>query len=85
MENEHILEAGVFENQIRPDLSIIEALLVLKPGQLSETALKDQLIEQLSDKLAPYKHPKSYHIVSNLPRNKTGKLIRKQLRDYLEI
>jgi len=85
LENEHILEAGVFENQIRPDLSIIEALLVLKPNQLSETAFKDQLVEQLSHKLALYKHPKAYHIVSNLPRNKTGKLIRKQLQDYREI
>ncbi len=84
LENSHVLEAGVFENQIRPDLSIIEAVLVLKPSQLTENEVIEQLTAQLQKKLAPYKHPKRYHVVASLPRNKTGKVMRQQLHNYIE-
>lgn len=79
--HKEISEAAVFENQIRDDLSIITALLVLKDETLSKTRVLDDLKTSLQDTLAPYKHPKSFHFIKKLPRNLAGKIIRKELNN----
>jgi len=41
----------------------------------------DEVIGQLSDKLAPFKHPRRVHFVEQLPRNTMGKVQKKSLRE----
>ena len=44
----------------------------------------DALIKHAKAKLAGYKVPKSVHVVEELPRNQSGKLLKRVLRDQLE-
>ena len=81
---EQIEDAAVFARQIRPDLNIISALLVMKtPPENREMQFK--LIKQhMAENLAPFKQPKDYELVDELPRNKAGKLIRSQLPELFQ-
>jgi long-chain acyl-CoA synthetase len=41
-------------------------------------------VEQTArERLAPYKRPRSVRVVSSVPRDETGKLLRRVLRDEL--
>ncbi|RJR49166.1 MAG: long-chain-fatty-acid--CoA ligase [Desulfobacteraceae bacterium] len=56
----------------------VKAIVVLKAGaQVSE----DQLIELCRQKLAAYKKPRSVEFVGDLPRNPTGKVLKRVLRE----
>ncbi len=62
-----------------PDLSLGEALLaflVVKDATLQN----DAIIEHCRGILAGYKIPRRYEIVTNLPRNPSGKVLKNQLR-----
>lgn len=82
-----ISEATVLEQRINPGLSIIRAFLILKSQsstQLNANSFKPSEIiaslqQHLCSNLATYKHPKSFEIVKEYPRNKTGKILRKKL------
>jgi acyl-CoA synthetase (AMP-forming)/AMP-acid ligase II len=52
--------------------------VVLRP-QCEATA--EEIIEYCRQNLAPYKKPKSVEFVSDLPRNPTGKVMKKLLRE----
>jgi acyl-CoA synthetase (AMP-forming)/AMP-acid ligase II len=55
----------------------VHAVVVLKPGMsLTET----ELIDFCKANLASYKKPKSVEFVKDLPRNPTGKVLKKELR-----
>ena len=63
-----------------PDEKFGEALLafvVLKPGAEFSN---DSLIEFCRDKIAGYKIPRQLEIISELPRNATGKVLKTELR-----
>ena len=51
----------------------IEAYLVLR-----EAAVLEEVQEQLATRLAAYKRPRAWHVVAQLPRTATGKLVRDQ-------
>ena len=53
-------------------------LLVPKPGTSVDVV---ELYQYLDTRLAPYKRPSQIHCVDNLPRNPSGKLLRRALRD----
>ncbi len=55
----------------------VKAVVGLKPGT-STTA--DELIEWCRERLAHYKCPKSVDLVEALPRNPTGKILKRDLR-----
>lgn len=55
--------------------------IVLKDGQ---TLSKQQLVEFLSDKLAPYKIPKHIEFVQSLAKNHSGKISKKRVREQWE-
>ena len=63
-----------------PDDKFGEALLafvVLKPG----TSLKvDELIDFCRDRIAGYKIPRQLEIIDEMPRNPSGKILKKELR-----
>ncbi|MEV7603101.1 fatty acyl-CoA synthetase [Kitasatospora sp. NPDC089797] len=67
-----------------PDEKWIEAVtafVVLRPGTAAPTAA--ELTAHVRSRLAPYKVPKSVHFVDALPRNQSGKLLKRELRARL--
>jgi len=72
-----ILEAAVFG---LPDALWVEkvtAAVVLRPGRI---ACAEDIIGRARAQLAAYKCPKTIIFAENLPKNATGKILRKDLR-----
>ena len=57
----------------------IKAIVVADPPGEAVTA--DELLQHCAKSLAPYKTPKDIEIVSDIPRNAAGKVLRRQLRN----
>ncbi len=55
----------------------IKAMVVLKPGATLDEA---QIIEYAHTRIAGYKTPKSVDFIDELPRNPSGKILRRELR-----
>lgn len=55
----------------------IKALVVLKPG---ETATEEEIIEYCKANAADYKKPRSVDFVDDLPRNPSGKILKRIIR-----
>jgi len=56
----------------------VKAVIVLKPGM---AATEDEIIAYSRTKIAGYKVPKSIDFTDVLPRNPTGKLLKRELRE----
>jgi 2-aminobenzoate-CoA ligase len=75
-----VAECGVVG---RPDDErgmIVVAYVVLKPGEVADTAQAKTLQDHVKHTLAPYKYPRDVVFVAQLPRPETGKLQRFALR-----
>jgi fatty-acyl-CoA synthase len=46
-----------------------------------EPATEDELLAHVRERLAPFKLPKSVHFVDDLPKNPSGKLLKRELRE----
>ena len=55
----------------------VKACIVLKPGETADVA---DIIAFAKTRIAGYKVPKSIDIVPALPRNPSGKILRRELR-----
>jgi acyl-coenzyme A synthetase/AMP-(fatty) acid ligase len=55
----------------------VKAIIVLKPGV---TATKEDIIAHSRTKIAGYKVPKSIDFTDVLPRNPSGKILKRELR-----
>jgi len=55
----------------------VKALVVLKPGA---SASAGEIIDHTRTRLAGYKLPKSVDFIEAIPRNATGKILRRDLR-----
>ena len=60
--------------------SVLHAVVVCRPGVEGDQALVDELVAVARDALAPFKVPRRYTFVEELPRTATGKLQRFRLR-----
>ncbi|MFJ1647741.1 fatty acid--CoA ligase [Streptomyces sp. NPDC088258] len=58
----------------------VHACVVLRPGA---TATPRELLLSLRGRLADYKTPGAYHFVEALPRNPSGKILRRTVREQL--
>jgi acyl-CoA synthetase (AMP-forming)/AMP-acid ligase II len=56
----------------------VKALVVLKPGA---TCTEEELISHCKENLASYKKPRSVEFVDTLPRNPSGKVLKRTLRE----
>jgi acyl-CoA synthetase (AMP-forming)/AMP-acid ligase II len=56
----------------------VKALVVLRPGA---SASVEELVAHARSRVAGYKLPKSVDFVAALPRNPTGKVLRRALRE----
>lgn len=56
----------------------VKALVVLRDGKATDEA---ELITHCREQLASYKKPKSVEFLADLPKNATGKILKRQLRE----
>ena len=55
----------------------VKAVVVLKPG---ESVTPDELVGFARQRIAGYKLPKSVDFIDELPRNPSGKILKRELR-----
>lgn len=60
---------------------IVKAFVVLKPGHAGSPTLARELQDHVKRSTAPYKYPREVEFVAELPKNASGKLLRRVLRD----
>jgi acyl-CoA synthetase (AMP-forming)/AMP-acid ligase II len=78
MSNPHILDAAVIGIPDKKWGESTKAFIVLD----SENSLsEDQIISYAKEKIASYKCPKTINFIRELPRNPSGKVLRRELRD----
>ena len=61
-------------------IEAVTAVVVLREGAHANEA---ELIEHTRASLASFKVPKAVHLVAELPRNQSGKLLKRVLREEL--
>jgi fatty-acyl-CoA synthase len=61
-------------------IEAVTAVVVLRPGTI---ATQDELIAHVKERLAKYKVPKRVEFVDELPRNASGKLLKRVLRELI--
>ncbi len=59
---------------------IVKAFVVLKPGYSGTRELAAELQEHVKRTTAPYKYPREIEFLAELPKNASGKLLRRVLR-----
>jgi acyl-coenzyme A synthetase/AMP-(fatty) acid ligase len=60
---------------------IVKAFVVLKPGVVASPQLAAELQEHVKRVTAPYKYPREIEFAAELPKNASGKLLRRVLRE----
>ena len=55
----------------------VKAIVVLKPG---ETLTEQEVIDYCRERVAGYKKPRSVDFVDDLPRNPSGKILKRLIR-----
>jgi acyl-CoA synthetase (AMP-forming)/AMP-acid ligase II len=83
LEHPKVQDCGVVG---RPDAECGEApcaFVVLRPGNDSSSALEAELCGHVAERLTKYKQPREVRFVSGIPRNPSGKILRRELRAQL--
>jgi fatty-acyl-CoA synthase len=62
----------------------IEAVTAVVKLKVGLTVAGEELIAHAKLSLAPFKIPKAVHFVDELPRNASGKILKRELRDRLK-
>ena len=75
-----VLEAAVVGHQDDDDLVKPKAFIVLKNGYNGDQELADELKAHVKSLLAPYKYPRWFEFMEELPKTATGKIQRFKLR-----
>ena len=78
--HEAVLEAAVVGKEDDDRLIKPIAFVVLKPGQRPTPELAEALKRHVKSLLAPYKYPRWFEFVDELPKTATGKIQRFKLR-----
>jgi benzoate-CoA ligase len=79
--HEHVLEAAVVGAADEDGLIKPKAYVVLKPGTTGDEALIRALADHTQGLLAPFKCPRWYSFLDDLPKTATGKIQRFKLRE----
>jgi long-chain acyl-CoA synthetase len=59
------------------------AFIVLRNGQSGSAKIADELCGYVGERLTHYKQPREVRFVNSIPRNPSGKILRRMLRDQL--
>jgi acyl-coenzyme A synthetase/AMP-(fatty) acid ligase len=62
----------------------VKAFVVLRPGHTGDDALVSQLQAHVKRVTAPYKYPREIEFVESLPKTRSGKIRRVELRKLEE-
>jgi acetyl-CoA synthetase/medium-chain acyl-CoA synthetase len=63
---------------------IVKAFVVLRPGRAGDDALVGELQDHCKRVTAPYKYPREIEFVAELPKTRSGKIRRVELRQLEE-
>jgi fatty-acyl-CoA synthase len=72
-----VAEVAVFGVPDEKWIEAVTAVIVLRAG---ETATAEEVIGFCREKLASYKTPKNVHFIAALPKNASGKILKRELR-----
>jgi len=75
-----VLEAGVIGKPDKTRGEIIKAFVVLKPKHKPSKELKERLQTHVKKNLAGHAYPREIDFVKNLPKNRSGKIVRRILK-----
>ena len=81
IEHPAVMESAVIASPDEERGEIVKAFIVLRPGFLPSDNLTDELQKHVRKVTAPYKYPRQIAFVDALPKNASGKLLRRMLRD----
>jgi benzoate-CoA ligase len=79
--HEAVLEAAVIGKEDKDKLVKPAAFIILKPGYEGDEQMAATLKDHVKSSLAPYKYPRWFRFVDDLPKTATGKIQRFKLRD----
>ncbi|MGD9300045.1 MAG: AMP-binding protein, partial [Desulfobacterales bacterium] len=68
----------------RPGSEIVATAVVLKPGVEKNEVTREQIIEYMREKVAPYKVPKKIDFMDELPLSAVGKVLKRELRELMK-
>ena len=78
--HDSVLEAAVVSNKDKDDLIKPKAYIVLNNGYKADKSLELELTNYVKSKLTPFKYPRWYEFIKELPKTATGKIQRFKLR-----
>jgi benzoate-CoA ligase len=76
-----VLECAVIGRADETELIKPKAFVVLKPGTVRDAGLEERLKTHVKSLLAPYKYPRWFEFLDELPKTPTGKIQRHVLRE----
>lgn len=82
MEHPSVLEVGVIGKPDSLRGEIIKAFIVLKPDFQPSEELKNELQLHVKANLAGHAYPREISFVNNLPKNNSGKIVRRVLKAW---
>jgi len=80
IEHPSVMEAAVVGLPDAAGLIKPEAWIILRQGHVGSEALEKDLLAHCKARMAPYKYPRHFHFVDELPKTATGKIQRFRLR-----
>lgn len=85
--NEHadVLECAVLAEQLDDKRTALRAVVSLLPGKTADEARTQALRDFIKDRLTPYKAPRLFTYVAELPKTGTGKIDRQALLQMSEL
>lgn len=81
IEHPAVVESAVVASPDPERGEIVKAFVVLQQGIEPSGLLIDELQKHVQEATAPYKYPRQIAFVDSLPKNASGKLLRRVLRD----
>ncbi len=76
-----VLESAVVASPDAERGEVVKAFIVLRPDFWPSPELAEQLQKHVRQMTAPYKYPRRIEFVESLPKNPSGKLLRRVLRN----
>ncbi len=81
LEHEAVAESAAVGKPDPERGEIVKAFVVLRPGHEGDDALKRALQDHVKRVTAPYKYPREIEFVESLPKTRSGKIRRVELRE----